>query len=400
MTTATVERDTAFERSAAEYFAQLDKSTRAEAFEGVNAGVKLMADPDTLPNGDGLPEPELFRPDLSKPSPPPEWVVTDTFEAKTVNLIAGDGGSSKSTQAARMAVAAVTDSDWIGRQVKAERVLYLDEENPDRVPHARLRALGLKNEHWDSLRYYSRQGIVIGDTEGQWERWLEKELDDFKPGLVFIDGAQACTNVEVNDNDSVVALYRTLRRLASTYSTCFVLLHHARKPGIGGGEDAAGMNTMGARQFHNQADRHITFKVSGPFESESTKSGGDTTRREFIMTGNKARMDDEGGAELVILTSGRTRTKALDWMRIESGGSVSNRRVELAAEIVELVTEADRPMTTAEIAADLDEEPESATFRRALKQAHEGRTAGLEKVKRGTYAPRKVTAPSELAEAM
>lgn len=393
-------RDTDFEREAAAYFAKLDKATRAEAFEGVNAGIKLQADPDELPRADGLPEPELFRPDLSKPAPPPRYAVADTFEYETVNLIAGDGGSSKSTQAKRMAVAAATGGDWIGRKVNASRVLYLDEENPARVPHARLRALGLTNEHWDSLHYYSRQGIVLGDSEGKWEAWLESELDTFRPGLVFIDGAQACTTVEVNDNDSVVALYRVLRRLASTYDTCIVLIHHARKPGINGGADTAGMNTMGARQFHNQADRHITFKVSGPFESEPTKSGGDTTRREFVMTGNKDRMDDEGGAELVILTSGRSRTKALDWMRIESGGPAANRRDDMSGEIAEFVIGEDRTVTTAEIADALEEDAEDATFRRALKDSWDGRGARLEKVKRGHYAPRKVTPPSELAEAM
>jgi hypothetical protein len=400
MTDATLERDTSFERQAAEYFAKLDLTTRRDAFEGVSAGVKLMADPDELPRSDGLPEPELFRPDLSQAAPPPRYSVANTFEYETVNLIAGDGGSSKSTQAKRMAVAAVTGSDWIDRQVNAERVLYLDEENPQRVPHARLRALGLRNEHWEALHYYSRQGIVLGDSEGVWERWLESEIENFRPGLVFLDGAQACTTEEVNDNDSVVNLYRILRRLASTYDTSIVLIHHARKPGINGGDDAAGMSTMGARQFHNQADRHITFKVAGPFESEPTKSGGDTTRREFVMTGNKDRMDDEGGAELVVLTSGRSRTKALDWMRIESGGPVANRRDEAAAEIAELVTSADRTMTTAEIADALEQDAEDATFRRALREAYEGRGAKVEKVKRGHYAPRKVTAPRELAEAM
>jgi AAA domain len=385
--TVTTERDTTFEQDAAAYFARLDKQTRRDAFEGVNAGVKLMLSPDELPRADGLPEPELFRPDLSKPAPPPRYAVANTFEYETVNLIAGDGGSSKSTQAARMAVAAVKGEDWIGRQVNAERVLYLDEENPARVPHARLRALGLTNEDWDALRYYSRQGIVLGDGEGKWEAWLESELETFRPGLVFIDGAQACTTVEVNDNDSVVALYRVLRRLASAYDAAIVLIHHARKPGLNGGDDTAGMNTMGARQFHNQADRHITFKVGGPFESEPTKSGGDTTRREFVMTGNKDRMDDEGGAELVILTSGRSRTKALEWMRIESGGPAANRKDAVARAISDYVCEEGRTLTTKEIAEGVGKDSTDSTFERGLKAAHEEDGARIKKAGHGKYEP-------------
>jgi hypothetical protein len=384
--TLTTERDTAFEHKAAEYFARLDKQTRVDAFEGVNAGVGLMVDPDELPRTDGLPEPELFRPDLSKPAPPPRYAIDNTFEYETVNLIAGDGGSSKSTQAKRMAVAAVTGEDWIGRQVNAERCLYLDEENAARVPHARLRAMGLKNEHWDRLHYYSRQGIVLGDSEGKWERWLEAELDEFRPGLVILDGAQACTTVEVNDNDSVVALYRALRRLATEYDCAIILIHHARKPTLGQ-SDADGLGTMGARQFHNQADRHVSFKKAGPFESEPTKSGGDTTRREFIMTGNKDRMDDEGGAELVILTSGRTRTKALDWMRIESGGPAANRKEAMARAISDYVCEEGRILTTKEIAEGIGKDPDNSTFERGLKAAHEEDGARIKKAGRGKYAP-------------
>ena len=204
---------------------------------------------------------------------------------------------------------------------------------------------------------------------------------------MILDGAQACTTVEVNDNDSVVALYRVLRRLASKYDCATILIHHARKPGINGGDDVAGMNTMGARQFHNQADRHISFKTAGPFESEPTKSGGDTTRREFIMTGNKDRMDDEGGAELVILTSGRSRTKALDWMRIESGGPAANRKDEQAREISDYVCEEGRTLTTKEIAEGVGKDSKDSTFERGLKAAHEEDGARIKKEGRGKYAP-------------
>lgn len=49
------------------------------------------------------------------------------------------------------AVAAVSGEDWLGRKVNAQRVLYVDEENPKRVPHGRMRALGMTNEFKSKL---------------------------------------------------------------------------------------------------------------------------------------------------------------------------------------------------------------------------------------------------------
>ncbi len=118
------------------------------------------------------------------------------------------------------------------------------------------------------------------------------------------------------------------------------------------------------------------------------------------MTGNKDRMDDEGGAELVILTSGRSKSKALNWMRIESGGPVANRRDELEVEITEFICGEGRTVSTAEIAGAVDEKVESRTFQRALTAAHTGKAPRVEKEKRGHYAPREVKPPSELAGAM
>jgi hypothetical protein len=366
----------------------------AEARERIDALTKLAAPVDDV-------DPPLAVPldvDYGKPSPPPEWVIEDVLERETVNLWAGDGGSAKSTAAMAAAVAAVSGEDWLSRKVNAQRVLYIDEENPKRVPHGRMRALGMTNEYKSDLRYFSREGFQLGTPE--WDAFLHAQLADLRPDLVFIDGAASATNVEVNENDAVTRLLKGLRAPADEFGCAIVLLHHARKPSIGQ-SDAEGMSTMGARAWHNQADSHMTFKKVGAFESEARPDGGDETRREFTVKGHKVREGGEAdAAELLIVKSGRKPSKALEWMRVESGGAVTNRRDDMTVEIAEFICDAGRTFTTREIADGVDDDPEDATFRRALKAACEGKAARIEKVRRGHYAPREVKPQSELAEAM
>src|ERR1051326_566332 len=122
------------EQQLSEQLAKLDGDAR----ERVLTHVKLTAPVDSLD------DPPLAVPldvDYSESSPPPLWVIEDVLERETVNLWAGAGGSAKSPAAMAAAVAAVSGEDWLGRKVSAERVLYIDEENPKRVPHGRKRAL-------------------------------------------------------------------------------------------------------------------------------------------------------------------------------------------------------------------------------------------------------------------
>lgn len=369
------------ERELREQFIALPGEARERIIAAAEAAAKLTGDVDEV-------DPPLAVPldvDFSKASPPPQWVIEGVLERETVNLWAGDGGSAKSTAAMAAAVAAVSGQDWLGRKSHAERVLYVDEENPGRVPHARLRALGMRNEYKPALRYFNRQGFQLGTPE--WDEFLWHQLADHQPGLVFIDGAASATNVEVNENDAVTKLLKGLRAPADEFGCAIVLLHHARKPAVGQ-SDAEGMSTMGARAWHNQADSHMTFRKVSAFEAEPQPDGGDETRREFAIKGHKVREGGEAdAAELLVVTSARTPSKALEWMKVESGGPVTNRRDQMAAEITAFVCEAGRTLTTAQIAEGVGKEPDDSTFERGLKAAHEEDGARIKREGRGKYSP-------------
>src|SRR5215204_238123 len=89
-------------------------------------------------------------------------VCYSDLETSTVNALSADTGVGKTWLLQDLAVTIVLERPWLGREVRAGKVLYIDEENPARVVKSRLRALGL-NERFERIVYYSRRGIAIGE---------------------------------------------------------------------------------------------------------------------------------------------------------------------------------------------------------------------------------------------
>jgi hypothetical protein len=324
--------------------------------------------------------------DFDAPAPAPSYVVRGVFEAETVNVLSGDTGAAKSILAQELTAAAVTGRPWLGRDVLTDRVLYIDEENPRIVPTARLRALGVENSHRDRLRYVNRAGVELGTD--RWDAWLRTEIEAHRPGLVLVDTAMAATAADVNENDSVVSLYKALRPIASETGAAIVLLHHERKQQVGQTRDRS-QAMLGARQWAGQADRQLTVRVNGHLEVTDRPDGGADKRREFVLEGGKDRMGESGHPELIVVSSVTGPTGALQSMTVTSEGAVTperSRKDQLADEIVEALRDAGRPMQTAELAEAVAEDADDGTFKAALRVCIAEDRPRVSKVRKGLYA--------------
>jgi hypothetical protein len=323
--------------------------------------------------------------DFDAPAPAPSYVVRGVFEAETVNVLSGDTGAAKSILAQELTAAAVTGRPWLGRDVLTDRVLYIDEENPRIVPTARLRALGVENSHRDRLRYVNRAGVELGTD--RWDAWLRTEIEAHRPGLVLVDTAMAATAADVNENDSVVSLYKALRPIASETGAAIVLLHHERKQQVGQTRDRS-QAMLGARQWAGQADRQLTVRVNGHLEVTERPDGGADKRREFVLEGGKDRMGESGHPELVVVSSVTGPTGALQSMTVTSEGAVTperSRKDQLADEIVEALREAGREMHTAALAEAVAEDADDGTFKAALRLCTAEDRPRVSKVRKGLY---------------
>lgn len=327
-------------------------------------------------------QPEAF--DFSSLPRFPDYIVDGMFERRTVNIVSGDTGSAKSIWSAGLTHALLRGRKWCGREIPNKaRVLYLDEENPERVVHSRLRALGVTNGDRDALRYYRRKGVQLGSSE--WDRWLANECEEFEPDLVVVDTAMAATAADTMDNDSVVDLYgQSLRPIAEQFGCAILILHHERKPGQQESRGNGGHAMMGARQWAGQADVHVVLTPKSEYVETLRNDSGYDTHKEFTMQVAKGRdgvpsrpelfsvegvkeMHEQDGRRASVLTA-----LAVNWqgpiMRDTVEGDLADRILRaMAAD-----PDTEKTWTRADVAkavGEADSSEPSGTFKRAWKAA-------------------------------
>jgi hypothetical protein len=152
--------------------------------------------------------------------------------------------------------------------------MYVDEENPARIPRSRLRALGMTNEHGMAIAYYCRQGFTVGDAATN--RKLSERIKSTGATLLVIDTLMAATDVgEINSNDEVVRFYKAMRAVTEATGVTVLILHHERKPAQGQ-KAGTGYSSMGARQIAGQSDGHLTLQLKEKSVSDRADAGRTT----------------------------------------------------------------------------------------------------------------------------
>lgn len=66
---------------------------------------------------------------LRRPAPERKWIVENLIPENVVTLLAGDGGTGKSTLALQLGIAAATGTPWVGNEVQRVRTLILSAED-------------------------------------------------------------------------------------------------------------------------------------------------------------------------------------------------------------------------------------------------------------------------------
>lgn len=291
---------------------------------------------------------EPMHVDFNAPPRPPRWRVHGLIERGTVTVLSGDTGSSKSITAKALTVAAITGGSWLGHKVKPCRVIFVDEENPEDLVRARLRALGMTNAHRAKLRYFNRSGVMLEPHGGEDVEWLESEIRTHKAGLAFIDSASAATSAEVSDNTEAAAMMKQLRGIAARTHVAIVLIHHERKQQPGQTQDRS-QATLGARQWVAQADTQITLAKGGPYIEHVRDDESISTERTFTLSTPKVRRGGEDASRKVTVTSLRSNAGALLSMEVRDRGTVrahESEHVKLARETARVVAETPRAKLT------------------------------------------------------
>lgn len=147
-------------------------------------------------------------------------------------VLAGDAGVGKSMLCYSLALAEAAGRVFLGKQLKADRVLYFDEENSrqDSDAYHRRVWLGLDKPPLELLD--SNLCLCHFSLNGNYAKEMAKASEDWKPALIIIDTANAACRIDdENDNAKASKAIKALRaaREASGRADCTVLiLKHAK----------------------------------------------------------------------------------------------------------------------------------------------------------------------------
>jgi hypothetical protein len=190
--------------------------------------------------------------DLTKPPPPPKWLIQDLVSLGDVTLLPGDPGLGKSWLTMGMCVAVAEGwTHLLHSEVKKQgRVLYVDGENPDDVVYHRLNKLGLTNKGQQNIRYLWNQGIRLDRNA---EEFLDEALD-FEPELIVLDSLTRLHTKDENNNGEISALFNDgIQPLARETGAAVLLIHHTNKAG----------GTRGATDIEGSVDNVLHIVSAG-----------------------------------------------------------------------------------------------------------------------------------------
>lgn len=154
-----------------------------------------------------------------------EFIVEKILPLFGIIMICGDPGCGKSWFALELAKCLSTGTPLFGRfNVKASKILYLDEESGIAEIKRRLEALGI--DSFDAVDFMSFQGFKIDDPEARKELLFLVEHKEYN--LVIFDSLRDIHTKNENDSKEMQEIIDCFREFVRKGVTVLVL-HHNRK---------------------------------------------------------------------------------------------------------------------------------------------------------------------------
>lgn len=178
----------------------------------------------------GLNESRYKLLDLTAEPPPVSWLVHGMLCRGDLTLFLGEPGIGKSWLTMDLAAAvAAGKSEWLGHPLMVngpERVLYLDEENPEDLIFDRMTKLGMTRDTAKNIRYLNNLGIRLDKDADD----LIDEALDFEPSLIVMDALADLHSEDEDKSGPMSTLFNdAFKPLARETGAAVILIHHANK---------------------------------------------------------------------------------------------------------------------------------------------------------------------------
>ncbi len=183
------------------------------------------------------------------PPPPYSWLFTRLLEQGELAVLAGPGGSGKSTAALQGVFAVGTGGPWLyGYSVGGEpgEAWYLSSEDSRRTLHRKGDAImetltpaerGLARRFVRLMHLPSRYCLLRQDSKTRevvpteyWQGFREKVMAR-RPRLIVLDPLSSVMLLTETDNTATTDALGYLEELCEESGTCILFLHHVQKTG-------------------------------------------------------------------------------------------------------------------------------------------------------------------------
>lgn len=223
-------------------------------------------------------EPRLVEIDvadgLSRPVPPPEFVIKPLIPRGTVTLLAAHGGAGKSMLGLTWCAHVACGWGWGGVRVEGGTAVFVSLEDPAPLVLYRLQKIvsgyglnvadvGARVRVFDGT---DAEAALMTEVNDHGSRFLSatpamEELEDAARGatLIVVDNASDGFDGNENDRRQVRAFVRRLARIARANNAGMVLLAHVDKHAARNG--SKGNTYSGSTGWHNSSRSRLAMTI-------------------------------------------------------------------------------------------------------------------------------------------
>jgi hypothetical protein len=155
-----------------------------------------------------------------------DYLIDGLVPQQAINIVVGDSGLGKSPLLYQAGMCVAAGGRFLGREVRQERVLYIDHENGvaqiDGLVVRLTKFLGLAERPTDFRIWSANDSTEPLD--------LAAACEQFKPSWVIIDPLSLMWPSAERDNPSAAEVFKFLRQLMSRHHCAVTIMHHLRKP--------------------------------------------------------------------------------------------------------------------------------------------------------------------------
>ena len=161
------------------------------------------------------------------------YVIDELFQECTVSVVAGDGGTGKTSLMLNAMLNVARGTEFIGKSTVQSPTLFINEELADDLFASRVKqvALGCDAVETDQVHWTSMAGFDFLHNADD-VLLLERFILETGSKLIVIDAlSDVMPSGDENTSKDMTNLFLSLRKVASDTHSAIVMIHHVNKNG-------------------------------------------------------------------------------------------------------------------------------------------------------------------------